>query len=148
SCVLLVYDVVVPASADFCPQSLHDALPILHAIECRACPGPGSCGGMYTANTMAAAIEAMGMSIPGSSSNPAESPLKLQDAEASGRALMHLLERGIYPKDIMTKEAFENAITIVMALGGSTNAFLQLLAIAHHIGVDLDYDDFERIRTR
>jgi len=120
----------------------------LHAIECRACPGPGSCGGMYTANTMAAAIEAMGMSIPGSSSNPAESPLKLQDAEASGRALMHLLERGIYPKDIMTKEAFENAITIVMALGGSTNAFLHLLAIAHHIGVDLDYDDFERIRQR
>jgi len=120
----------------------------LHAIECRACPGPGSCGGMYTANTMAAAIEAMGMSIPGSSSNPAESPLKLQDAEASGRALMHLLERGIYPKDIMTKEAFENAITIVMALGGSTNAFLHLLAIAHHIGVDLDYDDFERIRKR
>ncbi|HEY8497419.1 MAG TPA: dihydroxy-acid dehydratase [Limnochordales bacterium] len=120
----------------------------LHAIECRACPGPGACGGMYTANTMAAAIEAMGMSIPGSSSNPAESPLKLQDAEASGRALMHLLERGIYPKDIMTKEAFENAIAVVMALGGSTNAFLHLIAIAHHIGVDLDYDDFERVRKR
>ncbi|HLT59227.1 MAG TPA: dihydroxy-acid dehydratase [Limnochordales bacterium] len=120
----------------------------LHAIECRACPGPGSCGGMYTANTMAAAIEAMGMSVPGSSSNPAESPLKLQDCEASGRALMHLMERGIYPKDIMTKEAFENAITVVMALGGSTNAFLHLIAIAHYLDLDLTYDDFERIRKR
>lgn len=120
----------------------------LHAIECRACPGPGSCGGMYTANTMAAAIEAMGMSLPGSSSNPAESPFKLRDCEESGKAVLHLLERGIYPKDIMTKEAFENAITVVMALGGSTNAFLHLLAIARTIGVDLTYDDFERIRLR
>lgn len=120
----------------------------LHAIECRACPGPGSCGGMYTANTMAAAIEAMGMSVPGSSSNPAESPLKLQDCQESGRAVMRMMERGIYPKDIMTKEAFENAIAVVMALGGSTNAFLHLIAIAHYLDVDLTYDDFERIRKR
>jgi len=120
----------------------------LHEIECRACPGPGSCGGMYTANTMAAAIEAMGMSIPGSSSNPAESPLKLRDCEESGKAVMRLMERGIYPKDIMTKEAFENAIAVVMALGGSTNAFLHLMAIAHYLDIDLTYDDFERIRKR
>lgn len=120
----------------------------LIGIECNACPGPGACGGMYTANTMAAAIEAMGMSLPGSSSNPAVSSEKLQDCLEAGKAVIRLLEQGIYPKDIMTKQAFENAITVVMALGGSTNAFLHLLAIANTLGVDLDLTDFERIQKR
>jgi len=120
----------------------------LYAIECHACPGPGSCGGMYTANTMAAAIEAMGMSLPGSSSNPAESEAKANDVAAAGAALLNLMESGITPRDIMTKKAFENAIAVVMALGGSTNAFLHLIAIAHSIDLDLTYDDFERVRAR
>lgn len=120
----------------------------LHNIECNACPGAGSCGGMYTANTMASAIEAMGMSLPGSSSNPADTREKLNDCEQSGEVVVELLRLGIYPKDIMTKEAFENAITVVMALGGSTNAILHLLAIAHSTGVDLHLEDFERIRLR
>lgn len=120
----------------------------LTRIECNACPGAGSCGGMYTANTMSSAIEAMGMSLPGSSSNPAESGNKLADCEDAGEALYHLMEKGIYPKDIMTKEAFENAITVVMALGGSTNAVLHLLAIAHAIDIDLTMDDFDRIQKK
>ncbi|TLS52542.1 dihydroxy-acid dehydratase [Paenibacillus antri] len=120
----------------------------LHKVECSACPGPGSCGGMYTANTMAAAAEAMGMSLPGSSSTPAISPDKSAECAAAGKQVISLLEQDIYPKDIMTKKAFENAITVVMALGGSTNAFLHLLAIAHSVGVDLALDDFERIRLR
>lgn len=120
----------------------------LHQIECHACPGAGSCGGMYTANTMASAIEAMGMSLPGSSSHPAESPEKRADCFQAGQAVVRLLEKGIYPKNIMTKEAFENAITVVMALGGSTNAILHLLAMAHAVDVDLAMDDFERIRQR
>lgn len=118
----------------------------LRKIECAACPGAGSCGGMYTANTMASAAEAMGMSLPGSSSNPAETSGKLADCEAAGAAVYNLLEQGIYPKDIMTKEAFENAITVVMALGGSTNAILHLLAIAHAAEVDLTIDDFDRLQ--
>ncbi|GGJ02776.1 dihydroxy-acid dehydratase [Alicyclobacillus cellulosilyticus] len=120
----------------------------LHRVECHACPGPGSCGGMYTANTMASAIEAMGMSLPGSSSNPAVSPLKLQDCYEAGRAVYRLLEAGITPRQIMTKEAFENAITLVMALGGSTNAILHLIAIAHAVDVDLTIDDFDRIQKK
>ncbi|QKG83993.1 dihydroxy-acid dehydratase [Kroppenstedtia pulmonis] len=120
----------------------------LHQIECHACPGAGSCGGMYTANTMASAIEALGMSLPGSSSNPAETDLKKQDCYQAGEAVVELLRKGIYPKDIMTKAAFENAITVVMALGGSTNAILHLLAMAHAIDVDLNMQDFERIRKR
>ena len=120
----------------------------LHDIESRACPGPGSCGGMYTANSMASAIEAMGMSWPGSASNPAENSLKLDDCYRAGHAVVDLLRKGIYPRDIMTKKAFENAITIIMALGGSTNAFLHLLAIAHSVNVELTLDDFERIRKR
>jgi dihydroxy-acid dehydratase len=120
----------------------------LHNIECHACPGAGSCGGMYTANTMASAIEAMGMSLPSSSSNPAIASLKADDCKKAGQAVVDLLRNDIYPKDIMTKEAFENAITVVMALGGSTNAVLHLLAIAHSVDVDLDLDDFERIRAR
>lgn len=118
----------------------------LHGIECHACPGAGSCGGMYTANTMAAAIEAMGMSLPASSSNPAETSAKRTDCYEAGRAVVRLLEQGITPRDIMTKRAFENAIAVVMALGGSTNAILHLMAIAHSAGVDLALDDFERIR--
>ncbi|MBD1381611.1 dihydroxy-acid dehydratase [Metabacillus arenae] len=120
----------------------------LNQIECHACPGAGSCGGMYTANTMASAIEAMGMSLPGSSSNPAETELKKKDCYDAGLAVYKLLEAGIYPKDIMTKEAFENAITVVMALGGSTNAILHLLAIAHAIDVDLKLEDFERLQKQ
>ncbi|GEQ07032.1 dihydroxy-acid dehydratase [Staphylococcus gallinarum] len=120
----------------------------LHKVECAACPGAGSCGGMFTANTMASAIEAMGMSLPGSASHPAVSANKAKDSRAAGKAVYRLLEQGIYPKDIMTKEAFENAITIVMALGGSTNAILHLLAIAQSADVDLTLDDFEKVRKR
>ncbi|MBP1970714.1 dihydroxy-acid dehydratase [Virgibacillus natechei] len=120
----------------------------LKAIECSACPGAGACGGMYTANTMASAVEAMGMSLPGSSSNPAESKEKEADCADAGEAVYHLLEQEIYPKDIMTKEAFENAITVVMALGGSTNAILHLLSIAHAAEVDLTIDDFNRIQAK
>ena len=103
---------------------------------------------MYTANTMSSAIEAMGMSLPGSSSNPAVSAEKLADCEAAGAAVYNLLEKGIFPKDIMTKEAFENAITVVMVLGGSTNAVLHLLAMAHAIDIDLTMEDFERIQKK
>jgi len=114
-------------------------------IETISVKGPGSCGGMYTANTMASAIEALGMSLPGSSSQDALSNNKINDCKASGEAVMHLLEHDIKPSDIMTKAAFENAITVVIALGGSTNAVLHLLAMAHAIDVDLDLDDFSRI---
>ena len=110
--------------------------------------GPGSCGGMYTANTMASAIEALGMSLPGSSSQDAVSTLKNQDCIDAGKAILHLLENDIKPSDIMTREAFENAITIVIALGGSTNAVLHLLAMAHSIGVKLTLDDFTEIGKR
>ena len=107
--------------------------------------GPGSCGGMYTANTMASAVEALGMSLPGSSSQDAVSESKKDDCVSAGEAIMNLLERDIKPSDIMTREAFENAITVVIALGGSTNAVLHLLAIAHSIGVELELDDFTKI---
>ncbi|WBX82130.1 dihydroxy-acid dehydratase [Virgibacillus salarius] len=120
----------------------------LRSIECHACLGAGACGGMYTANTMASAMEAIGMSLPGSSSNPAESAEKAKDCKEAGKAVYHLLEKEIFPKDIMTKKAFENAITVVMALGGSTNAILHLLAIAHAIEVDLTIDDFNRIQEK
>ena len=107
--------------------------------------GPGSCGGMYTANTMASAIEALGMSLPGSSSQDAVSKSKNEDCITAGKAIMNLLEKDLKPSDIMTKEAFENAITIVIALGGSTNAVLHLLAMAHAVGVELHLNDFTRI---
>ena len=110
--------------------------------------GPGSCGGMYTANTMASSIEALGMSLPGSSSQDAISDSKKDDCVNAGNAIMNLLERDIKPSDIMTRDAFENAITVVIALGGSTNAVLHLLAIAHSIGVDLCLDDFTEIGKR
>ena len=117
-------------------------------IECNACPGPGGCGGMYTANTMASAIEAMGMSLPGSSSNPATTEAKLRDVEAAGEVVLNLLEKKIYPKDIMTRKAFENAITVVMALGGSTNAILHLMAMAHAANVELTLDDFNEFQEK
>ncbi len=107
--------------------------------------GPGSCGGMYTANTMASAIEALGMSLPGSSSQDAISKSKNEDCVTAGKAIMNLLEKDLKPSDIMTLEAFQNAITVVIALGGSTNAVLHLLAMAHAIGVELHLDDFTKI---
>ena len=117
-------------------------------IEETAIPGPGSCGGMYTANTMASAIEAMGMSLPGSSAQNAVSDTKTADCRAAGAAVLALLESDIKPSDIMTREAFENAITVVIALGGSTNAVLHLLAMASTIGVRLDLEDFVEIGKR
>ncbi|MHA0855440.1 dihydroxy-acid dehydratase [Paenibacillus sp. CMAA1364] len=120
----------------------------LHKVECSVCPGAGACGGMYTANTMASAAEALGMTLPSSSSTPAISSGKSVECRNAGEAVIGLLEKNIRPRDIMTKKAFENAITVVMALGGSTNAFLHLLAIAHSAGVDLSLDDFDRIRVK
>ena len=114
-------------------------------IESSAIPGPGSCGGMYTANTMASAIEALGLSLPNSSAQEAISSSKLEDSLKAGEAIMNLISKDIKPRDIMTKQAFENAIAVVIALGGSTNAVLHLLAIAHEAKVDLTLDDFERI---
>ena len=113
-----------------------------------ACPGAGACGGMYTANTMASAIEAMGMSLPYSSSNPALSEEKRKECMDAGKAIRILLEKDIKPKDIMTRKAFENAITLIMVLGGSTNAVLHLLAMARSVGVPLSQDDFQGISDR
>ena len=117
----------------------------LKHIEETAIPGPGSCGGMYTANTMASAIEAMGMSLPNSSAQDAISQEKVEDCLNAGEAIMFLLAHDIKPSDIMTRAAFENAIKVTIALGGSTNAVLHLLAMAHTIGVDLELDDFTRL---
>lgn len=120
----------------------------LKQIEETAIPGPGSCGGMYTANTMASAIEALGMSLPGSSAQNAVSNDKREDCEAAGAAVLELLERDLKPSDIMTRKAFENAITVVIALGGSTNAVLHLIGMARTIGVELSLEDFTRIGRR
>ncbi len=117
----------------------------LIAVEKISVKGPGSCGGMYTANTMASSIEALGMSLPGSSSQDAVSTDKKHDCQNAGAAIKNLLDLDIKPSDIMTKKAFENSIAVVIALGGSTNAVLHLLAMAHSIGIDLDLDDFTRI---
>ncbi|PSJ41249.1 dihydroxy-acid dehydratase [Zobellella endophytica] len=117
-------------------------------IEETAIPGPGSCGGMYTANTMASAIEVMGMSLPGSSAQNAASDTKLKDCRQAGEAVLRLLKHNIRPSDIMTRPAFENAIILVIALGGSTNAVLHLLAMAHAVGVELSLDDFTRLGKR
>ncbi|HJW17583.1 MAG TPA: dihydroxy-acid dehydratase [Flavisolibacter sp.] len=122
-----------------------------HDFKCvikASCPGAGACGGMYTANTMAAAIEALGMSLPFSSSNPATSDEKKKECQEAGKAIRNLLEKDIKPKDIMTFEAFENAITIVIALGGSTNAVLHLIAMAKSVDVDLSQDDFQRLSNK
>ena len=110
-----------------------------------ACPGAGACGGMYTANTMASAIEALGMSLPFSSSNPALSADKKHECDAAGRAIRVLLEKDIKPRDIMTLKAFENAIRIVLVLGGSTNAVLHLIAMAHSVGITLTIDDVQKL---
>ena len=117
-------------------------------VVANACPGPGACGGMYTANTMASAIEALGMSLPNNSSVPASDPGKLDDCHRVGKAIRHLLEKDIKPRDIMTRKAFENAVTLVTILGGSTNAVLHLLAIARSVEVDFTIDDFQRISDK
>ncbi len=117
-------------------------------LEAHACPGPGSCGGMYTANTMASAIEALGLSLPNSSAQAAISEEKRDDCRRAGAQVRHLLDANIRPRDILTRKAFENAITTVIALGGSTNAVLHLMAIAHSAGVKLGLDDFTRIGRR
>ena len=113
-----------------------------------SCPGAGACGGMYTANTMASAIEALGMSLPYSSSVPAVDPRKLEECMEAGKAIRHLLEHDIKPRDIMTRDAFENAMVIIMALGGSTNAVLHLIAMARSVDVDLTIDDFQSVSDR
>ncbi len=120
----------------------------LHAVECCAIPGPGACGGMYTANSMASAIEALGMSLPNSSAQNAISKAKLEDCRRAGAAVVDMLRQGIRPCDILTRKAFENAITTVIALGGSTNCVLHLLAIAQAANVKLSIDDFTRIGKR
>ena len=113
-----------------------------------ACPGPGACGGMYTANTMATAIEAMGMSLPYSSSTPATDPAKLEECRQAGAVVRALMEKDIKPRDIMTRTAFENAMVMVMVLGGSTNAVLHLIAMARAVDVDLTIDDFQAVSDR
>ncbi len=113
-----------------------------------ACPGAGACGGMYTANTMASAIEALGMSLPYSSSTPAEDPLKIDECVRAGAAIRNLLELDLKPRDIMTRKAFENAMVVVSALGGSTNAVLHLIAMARSVDVPLELDDFQRVSDR
>ncbi|CAP72965.1 uncharacterized protein PODANS_2_3890 [Podospora anserina S mat+] len=113
-----------------------------------ACPGGGACGGMYTANTMASAIETLGMTLPGSSSNPAEDPSKKAECESVGEAVKTLLREDIRPRDIMTRQAFENAMTVVTVLGGSTNAVLHLIAIADSVGIKLTIDDFQTVSDR
>ncbi len=113
-----------------------------------SCPGAGACGGMYTANTMASAIEALGMALPYSSSNPALSKEKSNECKTASEAILHLLQNDIKPRDIMTMKAFENAITIVMALGGSTNAVLHLIAMARSVGLSLTQDDFQRLSDK
>ena len=120
----------------------------LKEIECRSIPGPGSCGGMYTANTMASAIEALGMSLPNSSAQLAVSKDKEEDSLNAGAAVLELVRKNIRPSDILTRKAFENAITVVIALGGSTNAVLHLLAMAHAANVELTLDDFTEIGKR
>lgn len=113
-----------------------------------ACPGAGACGGMYTANTMAAAIEAMGMSLPGSSSNPATSKMKEMESHQAGKAIKTLLEKDIKPSDIMTREAFENAMVVITVLGGSTNAVLHLIAMANAVSVEITLEDFQKVSDR
>lgn len=120
----------------------------LKNLENVACPNAGSCGGMYTANTMASISEAIGIALPGSASPPAEDPRREKMCYQSGKAVMNLLEHGIRPKDIFTFEAFENAITVANAIGGSTNAVLHLLALSREVGVNLTLEDFERIRRK
>lgn len=137
------YVTVCEKTGEFSKGDLPEA-ELIH-VEKISVKGPGSCGGMYTANTMASAIEALGMSLPGSSSQDAVSDDKQNDCKKAGLAIINLLDKDIKPSDIMTKKAFENAITVVISLGGSTNAVLHMLAMAYAIGVDLHLDDFTRI---
>jgi dihydroxy-acid dehydratase len=120
----------------------------LYELECSACPGEGSCGGLFTANTMAAAMEAVGLSLPGTASPAAGATKRYHASYMSGKAVMRLIETGVRPSDILTFEAFENAIAVVQAIGGSTNAFLHLPAIAHELGITLTLEDFDRIGRR
>jgi dihydroxy-acid dehydratase len=120
----------------------------LHELECSVCPGEGSCGGLFTANTMAAALEALGLSLPGTATPAAVDPRRYEASYMSGMAVMRLIENRIRPSDILTFEAFENAIAVVQAIGGSTNSFLHLPAIAHELGVTLTLEDFDRIGRR
>lgn len=120
----------------------------LYELECAACPGIGSCGGLFTANTMSSVSEALGMALPGNASPPAVDEERKVIAYESGKALMRLMQRGILPSDIMTKEAFENALAVVLAMGGSTNVALHLPAIAHELGIQLTFDDFTRVTCR
>lgn len=120
----------------------------LTRLECSACPGDGSCGGLYTANTMSSALEAMGLCLPGSASIAAVDPRRYEAAHMTGKTVMRLIENGIRPSDILTFEAFENAIAVIQAMGGSTNSFLHIPAIAHEAGVKITLDDFERIGRR
>ncbi|MCH2504820.1 MAG: dihydroxy-acid dehydratase [Dehalococcoidia bacterium] len=126
------------ANGDMTREQLHD-------LECVACPGEGSCAGLFTANTMSTAIEVMGMSLPGDASIPAIDPRKDEETLLAGRTLMRLLEEDLRPRDILTRQAFENAITVVVAMGGSTNAVLHLMAIAKEAQVELSLQDFDRI---
>ena len=126
------------AKGDLSPDQLYD-------LECHACPGEGSCAGLFTANTMSTAIEVLGMSLPGDASIPAIDPRKMEECRQAGHTVMRLLEEDLRPRDILNRQAFENAITVVVAMGGSTNAVLHLLAIAREAGVDLGLDDFDRI---
>ncbi len=163
---LMVYGGTIRAGRRQTPQGAQ-VLDIVSAFQCygeflahkidestrkdiiqRACPGPGACGGMYTANTMASAIEALGMTLPYSASIPATDPGKLEECSRAGQAVRYLLEQDIKPRDIMTRAAFENAMTIVMALGGSTNAVLHLLAMARAVDVPLTLDDFQAVSER
>lgn len=120
----------------------------VHDIEVNACPGPGGCGGMYTANTMASAIECLGMSLPGSANHPANTQEKVEDVKRAGKAVVNLLKKNIKPSDILCREAFLDAITLIQALGGSTNSTLHLLAIAHAANVELSLDDFNMIQKK
>src|SRR5579862_937238 len=120
----------------------------VHRVECEACPGAGSCGGMYTANTMSSAIEAMGMSLPYDASNPAVSAAKERESFVAGQALIRLIDRNIRPRDIITRKSLENAYTLVLALGGSTNAVLHLMAMAHEANVEWTLADFDRLGAK
>ena len=121
---------------------------IMEDIEQHACPGAGACGGMYTANTMATAIESMGLSLPGSSSTPAASPAKMRECVKAADAIKICMEKDIKPRDLLTKKSFENALVITMALGGSTNGVVHFLAMAATAGVDLTLDDIQRVSNK
>ncbi|PQE18937.1 dihydroxy-acid dehydratase protein [Rutstroemia sp. NJR-2017a BVV2] len=137
-----IYDKLRAASGDATPSD------VMEDLERNACPGAGACGGMYTANTMSTAIEAMGLCLPGSSSNPAESPAKMRECVKAAEAIKVCMEKNIRPRDLLTKESFENALVMTMALGGSTNAVLHFLAMAGTAEVSLTIDDIQRVSNK